>query len=199
MGYELTDENLSEVFNRFKRVADKKKNVTEADLQALVKDELYQPREIFHLEDMQVVCGTLGMPTATVRMRGPDGASVVRAAMGTGPVDACYKAIDEIMCLPNKLLEYNLHAVTEGIDALGEVSVRIQVDARDTSAPQRISAQHEQVGHRIFGGHGASTDTIVAGARAYVNAINKAMAALGMYSDQQVPAAARTPAAGPAA
>ena len=199
MGYELTDENLGEVFNRFKRVADKKKNVTEADLQALVKDELYQPREIFHLEDMQVVCGTLGMPTATVRMRGPDGASVVRAAMGTGPVDACYKAIDEIMRLPNKLLEYNLHAVTEGIDALGEVSVRIQVDAGDLSAPLRISPQHEQLGHRIFGGHGASTDTIVAGARAYVNAINKAMAALGMHSDQQAPTAALSPAAGPAA
>jgi 2-isopropylmalate synthase len=139
------------------------------------------------------------MPTATVRMRGPDGASVVRAAMGTGPVDACYKAIDEIMGLPNKLLEYNLHAVTEGIDALGEVSVRIQVDAREVAAPQRLSPQHEQLGHRVFGGHGASTDTIVAGARAYVNAINKAMAALGMHSDQQAPTAALSPAAGPAA
>ena len=119
--------------------------------------------------------------------------------MGTGPVDACYKAIDEIMCLPNKLLEYNLHAVTEGIDALGEVSVLIQVDARDVSATQRLSARHEQLGHRIFGGNGASTDTIVAGARAYVNAINKAMAALGMHGDQQAPDATRTPAPHPEA
>ena len=89
-------------------------------------DEFYQPREVFALDGLQVACGTMGMPTATVRLRGPDGAMHLQAAIGTGPVDAAYKAIDAIVQAPNTLLEFAVHAVTEGIDALGEVTVRIE-------------------------------------------------------------------------
>ena len=79
MGYELTDEELDEAFARFKELADKKKTITDADLAALITDQLYQPQEIFILDGLQVACGTMGMPTATVRMTGPDGQQVVQA------------------------------------------------------------------------------------------------------------------------
>jgi len=161
LGYRLSEADLDQAFRRFKEVADKKKVVTDADLVAIIADEFYQPPEIYALEDIQVTCGRPGMPTATVRLRGPDGQSVVMAAIGTGPVDATYKAIDAIVRAPNTLLEYNVHAVTEGIDALGEVSVRLQ--------------SHEPE-PRVLGGHGADTDIIVASAKAYLAALNKLVA-----------------------
>ncbi|MBI3176724.1 MAG: 2-isopropylmalate synthase, partial [Chloroflexi bacterium] len=126
LGYNLNEAELDKAFERFKNLADKKKTIADADLEALVSDELYQPREIFTLDGMQVACGTMGMPTATVRLRGPDGQMHIQAALGTGPVDAVYKAIDSIVLAPNTLLEFVIHAVTEGIDALGEVTVRIE-------------------------------------------------------------------------
>jgi 2-isopropylmalate synthase len=192
LGFDLNDEELKDVFARFKRVAEKKKVVADADLVALITDEIYQPAEVFRLKDAQVVCGTLGMPTATVRMVGPDGEESEQAAIGTGPVDACYSAIDTIVQLPNELQEYRVNAVTEGIDALGEVTVRIQVHPEQVAAPQRLSPQREHLQYRTFGGHGASTDVFVASARAYVNALNKALATLGLPAEK--PAA--TPASG---
>jgi 2-isopropylmalate synthase len=119
---------------------------------------------------MQVTCGTMGMPTATVRLKGPDGKVHVFAAMGSGPVDAAYKAIDQIVKTPNTLLEFNVHAITEGIDAIGEVTVRIQSKDDDIKT---MDAQKEIPYTRVFGGHGADTDIIVASAKAYLNALNK--------------------------
>jgi 2-isopropylmalate synthase len=184
LGFDLNDEELTDVFARFKRVAEKKKVIADADLVALISDEIHQPPEVFRLKDAQVVCGTLGMPTATVRMVGPDGEDSEHAAIGTGPVDACYRAIDSIVQLPNELQEFKVNAVTEGIDALGEVTVRIQVKSEQVAMPQRLSPQREQLQNRTFGGHGASTDVFVASARAYVNALNKALAALGLPLDK---------------
>jgi 2-isopropylmalate synthase len=161
LGYQMSEADLSQVFQRFKELADKKKVVTDADIAALVADEFYQPPEVFALEDIQVTCGRPGMPTATVRLRGPDGQDIVRAAVGTGPVDATYKAIDAIVQAPNTLLEYSVHAVTEGIDALGEVTVRLQTREAEP---------------RVLGGHGADTDIIVASAKAYLAALNKIVA-----------------------
>ena len=126
MGHSLDDVELDKAFTRFKELADRKKTVTDADLEALIADEFYQPRDVYLLNGLQVSCGTMGMPTASVRLRGPDGKIYTQAAIGTGPVDATYKAIDEIVNVPSTLLEFNIHAVTEGIDALGEVTVRIQ-------------------------------------------------------------------------
>ncbi|MBI5301530.1 MAG: 2-isopropylmalate synthase [Chloroflexi bacterium] len=162
LGYTMNEQDLDKAFARFKELADKKKYIADADLEALIADEFYQPNEVFRLEDIQVVCGRHGMPTATVRLIGPGGLDKTFAAIGTGPVDATYKAIDAIVGEPCTLVEFNIHAVTEGIDALGEVTVRLQANA-DTS--------------RTFGGHGADTDIIVASAKAYLAALNKLITA----------------------
>jgi 2-isopropylmalate synthase len=179
LGYELDDDELAQTFARFKDLADKKKTITDADLEALVSDEIYQPQEIYHLDGLQVACGTIGMPTATVRLVGPDGELHVQAAIGTGPVDAAYKAIDEIVQAPNTLLEFSIRAITEGIDALGEVTVRLK--AENGSAPRRTSPQSGRERRLTFGGHGADTDIIVAAAKAYLAAVNKLLAASGRY------------------
>jgi 2-isopropylmalate synthase len=179
LGYELSRDELDQTFARFKDLADKKKTVTDADLEALVSDEIYQPREIYSLDGLQVACGTIGMPTATVRLHGPDGELHVQAAIGTGPVDATYRAIDEIVGAPNTLLEFSIRAITEGIDAMGEVTVRLQ--AENGSIPRRTSPQSGKSQVRTFGGHGADTDIIVASAKAYLAALNKLLASSGRY------------------
>jgi 2-isopropylmalate synthase len=164
MGYPLLDEELDKAFARFKQLADKKKTITDADLEAIVSDELYQPREYYILDDMQVLCGKSGMPTATVRLRDVEGNVRTEAAIGAGPIDAAYKAIDSIVHESCTLLEFAVHAITEGMDALGEVTVRIET--------------HEE-SPRTFGGHGADLDIIVASAKAYISAINRMLAAQG--------------------
>jgi 2-isopropylmalate synthase len=169
MGHSLDDVELDKAFARFKELADRKKTVTDADLEALIADEFYQPRDVYLLNGLQVSCGTMGMPTATVRLRGPDGKIYTHAALGTGPVDATYKAIDGIVNVPNTLLEFNIHAITEGIDALGEVTVRIQ----NKDGHHTMDAQTEVEYPRVYGGHGADTDIMVASAKAYISAINK--------------------------
>ncbi|MBI5290767.1 MAG: 2-isopropylmalate synthase [Chloroflexi bacterium] len=184
LGYNLNEAELDKAFERFKNLADKKKTIADADLEALVSDELYQPREIFTLDGMQVACGTMGMPTATVRLRGPDGQMHIQAALGTGPVDAVYKAIDSIVLAPNTLLEFVIHAVTEGIDALGEVTVRIESKNGHHSLDAQTETQHA----RSYGGHGADTDIIVASAKAYLSALNKLLVAGGKYGDAEKPA-----------
>ena len=185
LGYHLDEESISKLFERFKALADKKKTITDVDLEALVSDTIAQPREIFALDGLQVVCGTMGMPTATVRLRGPDGVMCVRSCVGTGPVDAAYKAIDSIVQAPAKLLEFVIHAVTEGIDAIGEVTVRIEgMDANPT-----IDAQSERSQPRTFGGYGADTDILVASAKAYLSALNKVLMVTGQYGPaENIPA-----------
>ncbi len=177
MGYELQQEELDSAFKRYKELADKKKVITDADLEALIEDQSYQSQEVFSLEGLQVVCGTMGMPTATVKLLGPEGEQYTHASVGTGPVHATFKTIDAIIGVPNTLVEFNVHAVTEGIDALGEVTVRLQAD--NSSIPQRTSPQNGQVRSRSFGGYGADTDIIVASAKAYLAALNKLLIATG--------------------
>mgnify|MGYP002335997244 CR=1 FL=1 len=173
LGYNLSDDELDQAFARFKELADKKKVITDADLEALVSDEIASLNELFSLDGMQVACGTMGMPTATVRLKDPEGKQHTIAAIGTGPVDATYKAIDAIVNCPNTLLEFNIHAVTEGIDALGQVTVRIQ--GKDIQP--RMDVQRETERTRTFGGYGADTDIIVASAKAYLAALNKLLIA----------------------
>jgi 2-isopropylmalate synthase len=169
MGHSLDEVELDKAFARFKNLADRKKVITDLDLEAVIADEFYKPRDVYILDGLQVTCGTMGMPTATVRLRGPDGVVHTHAAMGSGPVDATYQAIRAIVNVPNKLLEFNVHAITEGIDALGEVTVRIQGKNGHTT----MDAQSEMEYPRVYGGHGADTDIIVASAKAYINALNK--------------------------
>jgi 2-isopropylmalate synthase len=177
LGFNLEDADLDQVFERFKALADRKKLITDADLEALVSDELYQPRELYMLDGLQVSCGTMGMPTATVRLRDPNGEMHVFAAVGTGPVDAAYKAIDGIVALHVSLQEFVVHAVTEGIDALGEVTVRIQ----SHNGVSSLDAQKEVDQPRTFGGYGADTDIVVASAKAYLAALNKLLVASGKF------------------
>jgi len=169
MGHSLDENELDKAFARFKDLADRKKVITDLDLEAIIADEFYRPRDVYYLDGLQVTCGTIGMPTATVRLKGPDGKIHVHAAMGSGPVDAAYKAIDAIVKTPNTLLEFNIHAITEGIDALGEVTVRIKGE----NGLHTMDAQSELVYQRVFGGHGADTDIVVASTKAYLNALNK--------------------------
>ena len=155
MGYPLGDEEFKRAFPRFKSLADKKKDVTDRDLESIVADEARMATETFKLEHLQVSSGTHLKPTATVRVAFEDGRTEEAVAMGDGPVDAAYAAINQIVQLPNELKEYRVQEVTAGIDAVGEVNVRVRR------------------GPHIASGHGADTDILVASARAYINALNK--------------------------
>jgi 2-isopropylmalate synthase len=166
LGYELEAEDLGRVFSRFKTLTDTKKVVSDRDIEAIISDELYQPEETWRLEHVQVTCGTGTRPTATVSLAGPGGLVVSDAAIGTGPVDAIYQAINRVVQEPNELIEFSVKAVTEGIDAVGEVTIRIQTD-------KKLNGVHTNV----FSGHGANTDILVAAARAYTSALNKLLAA----------------------
>ncbi|MBN1993361.1 MAG: 2-isopropylmalate synthase [Anaerolineae bacterium] len=171
MGHDdLSKEELNQAFDRFKRVADKKKVVSDADIEAIITDEFYQPKEIWKLNSVAVSCGDKVKATATVSLTDPNGDEITDAAIGTGPVDAVYKAINRIVNVPNTLTEFIVQAVTEGIDALGEVTIRIQPE---NGEDYETNLQTGQQVMRTYSGHGASTDIIVASARAYMSALNK--------------------------
>ncbi len=156
LGFELSESDLNRAFVRFKEVADKKREITDWDLEAIVNDETQASDPGgYVLEFVQVTCGDHAKPTATVIVRTPDGEELTDAAIGTGPVDAVYRAINRVIGLPNRLIEYSVQSVTAGIDAMGEVTIRLQ---------------HED---RIYSGHAANTDVIVASAQAYMNALNR--------------------------
>jgi 2-isopropylmalate synthase len=163
LGYSVEGDELKKVFERFKALADAKKTVTDADLEALFADEISEPQEFYRLGDIQITCGTMGMPTSTVRLIDADGGEHIHASVGVGPVDASYRAVDAIIKSPNVLVEYSVHSVTEGIDALGEVTVRI-------SPPDS---------KKSFGGYGAHSDVIVASVKAYMAALNRMLAVMG--------------------
>jgi len=175
LGFDLDDDQLVKAFRRFKDLADKKKEITDADLEALMADEFHHLPEIYSLDGLQVTCGTMGMPTATIRLRGPDGKMHIRAHTGTGPVDAAFHAIDEIIQKDSRLLEFAVRAVTEGIDAQGEVTVRVQ----GSEDERTHHAQRSRPQTRSYGGYGADTDIIVASVKAYLSALNKLLAAEG--------------------
>jgi 2-isopropylmalate synthase len=155
LGYELDDQSVNRAFLRFKELADKKKEITDWDIESIVNDETQQTPEHFHLDLVQVSCGDSSRPTATVIIRTPEGAELMDAAIGTGPVDAVYKAINRVVNIPNQLIEFSVQSVTAGIDALGEVTIRIRHD------------------NRVFSGHAANTDIVVASAHAYLHALNR--------------------------
>ncbi|HEX6275116.1 MAG TPA: 2-isopropylmalate synthase [Polyangiaceae bacterium] len=172
LGHVLDGEVLDAAFSRFKLLADKKKRITDADIEALAASEIGKGREFFQLDAVQVTAGSNGMPTATVRLRGPDGELVTQAAVGTGPVHAVFRAIDEIVKAPAELLEYSINNVTEGIDALGHASVRLRAQASDG----RVNPQHGSGSAPILHGHAADTDVIVASTKAYLAALNRVLA-----------------------
>jgi 2-isopropylmalate synthase len=187
LGYELEGTDLNRVFERFKELCDKKKVVSDPDIEAIVHDEIYQPVELWRLDHIQVSCGSGLRPTASVRLRGPDGVVREDAAIGTGPVDSVYKAINRIVQAPNVLTEFSIKAVTEGIDAVGEVTIRVEPTGDMAgngnggySEGGTGYALNPQTGYRprrrTYSGHGADMDIIVASAKAYMSALNKMLA-----------------------
>jgi 2-isopropylmalate synthase len=177
MGYEFdSEEEFQQLFGRFKELCDKKKVVDDRDIQVLVTGGSLHTPEIYKLEHVQVTCGTGVTPVATVRLAGPDGDVTTTAAHGTGPVDAIYKAIDKVVGRPTELIEFSIKAVTEGIDAQAEVSVRI----REPGTPEETEREYLVGRHRgptIYSGYSANTDTLVAAAESYLAAVNKLLAA----------------------
>jgi len=170
LGYELDDDEFHRVFARFKEVADRKKVVDERDLEALVAGEARRPPAVYTLDHVQVASGTHLIPTATVRLRGPDGVLRTESAQGTGPVDAVCQSVDKIVGKPGELVEFVVGAVTEGIDAVGEVTVRVrEYDAGSDGEP--VEAGADRAG--VFSGYGVNLDIVVAAADAYVAALNK--------------------------
>lgn len=155
LGYNISGADFDRVFNSFKELADKKKEVADRDIESLVAEEQRTISEAYHLERIQVTCGDQGVPTAAVRLISPDGDMIEDAALGTGPVDAVYKAINRLVGVPNRLTEFSVTSVTAGIDAIGEVFIRIESDG--------VS----------YSGRGADTDIIVSSAKAYMNALNR--------------------------
>ena len=154
LGYSLTEDDFSRAFQAFKDLADKKKEVTDKDIESVVAQQKRTISEVYHLERIQVSCGS-GMPTASVRLTGPEGKTLEDASLGTGPIDAVYKAINRLVCVPNKLTEFTVKSVTEGIDAIGEVLIRVESDGV------------------TYTGRGADTDILLASAKAYMNALNR--------------------------
>ena len=159
LGYSLSEEDFVRAFAAFKDLADKKKEITDRDIESLIAQELRTVSETYHLDRIQVSCGDRGIPTASVKLSTSDGQVLADAALGTGPVDAVCKAINRLVGVPNVLTEFSVKSVTEGIDAIGEVLIRVESEGI------------------TYTGRGADTDIIVASAKAYMNALNRSLAA----------------------
>jgi 2-isopropylmalate synthase len=162
----LSKEELDKTYERFLAVADKKKEVFDEDLAAIISDEIHVIEYVYELQYLHVACGTGTLPTASVRMKIKEETKQA-AACGDGPVDAAYQAIRDATGLSPKLENYSIRAVTSGKEALGEATVRIKDDGR------------------TFIGRGISTDIIEASAKAYVDAINRMVAAKNVTSDSK--------------
>ena len=170
LGYTLPDEEFERVHTAFLALADKKKEVFDEDLEALVGESERTLHEVYHLEQIHFTSGEPGIPTATVELiRSEDGEHLIDSSHGTGPVDAVYKAINRIVDVPNALSEFSVQAVTRGIDALGEVTIRV-------TSPDG----------RVFTGRGAHSDIIVASAKAYTNALNRLLTATVRSMDDEI-------------
>jgi 2-isopropylmalate synthase len=179
---DLTDEQIENFVDRFKRLADEKKIVTDADMEAIVSDELYKPEPIWTLRSVHVTAGNLLKPTATVSMENKEGEEVHVAEIGAGPVDAVFKCIKKIIQSPTSLIEYKVSSITQGTSAVGSVSVTIQPQEMDQdnqntkSGGEESNKVHPQTGdvsQKLYTGSGTDIDILVASAQAYVNAFNK--------------------------
>jgi len=174
LGYDLEADKLDKVFTRFKEVAEKKKGgLEDDDLEALVADQAGSINELWKLTGLQISTGIAGIPTATVKMIGPDNVERYAAATGTGPVNAIYKAIDTITGVSVDIQTYTMESVSEGIQALATTRVVI---APKEGGPNASESTHAQAGvtvTRKFSGTGSDTDIMTSSTRAYISAINK--------------------------
>ncbi len=154
LGYELAEDMLNKAFERFKALADLKKEIFDEDLDAIIADEVMRTPDRYRLSHITVTCGSFAVATATVQMD-IDGVAARTAELGDGPVDAALKAITRLTKTKAKLLQYTVGSITGGTDAQGEVTVRLAE------------------GDRTVIGRGSSTDIIEASAKAFINALNR--------------------------
>jgi len=163
LGHTFANEDeFEKVYARFLSVADNKKVIYDEDLDAIVSDEVSTVPQTYELVQVQISCGDLAIPTATVKLRHESRAILMDADTGNGPVDAVYRAVNRIVGVPNELIEYTVQSVTGGIDALADVTIRIKDE-----------------GGMTYTGHGADTDIFVASTKAYLQALNKQIARAG--------------------
>ncbi len=157
LGYELSDDELANIFLKFKDLADNKREITDMDLEALMSEQhrIIDTNRTYHVDSVKVVCGNNVTPKAEVTLDCPNKDKQQVTSEGTGPVDAVCKAIDQVVKLGAELTEFSVSAVTEGIDSLGEVTIRIQKEGS------------------VYSGRGSDSDIVFASAKAYVNAINR--------------------------
>jgi 2-isopropylmalate synthase len=155
LGYKITDQQLEAAFTKFKALADKKKEVFDEDIEALVDDQLELTQGVFELVGLQVTAGSNTIPTATVTLKDSSGQEIRDASIGDGPVDAIYSAIQRLTGISVTLTDYRIRAVTKGKEALGEAQV-----------------EFDHSGRKIRG-RGLSTDILEASALAYLAAINR--------------------------
>ncbi len=156
LGYTFTKEEYDDIYKRFLEVADQKKEVYDEDLESIVQERQREVAAVYTLDALQVSCGDPLVPTATATITDELGVKHVVCATGTGPVDAAYKAVDHVVAVHGDLAEFSVKAITRGIDAIGEVTVRITAEDG-----------------KVYTGRGADNDIVVSSAKAYVNAINR--------------------------
>ena len=156
LGYTFTKEEYDDIYKRFLEVADQKKEVYDEDLESIVQERQREVAAVYTLDALQVSCGDPLVPTATATITDELGVKHVVCATGTGPVDAAYKAVDQVVAVHGDLSEFSVKAITRGIDAIGEVTVRITAEDG-----------------KVYTGRGADNDIVVSSAKAYVNAINR--------------------------
>ena len=156
LGCSLTDEQIDKAFDQFKVLADKKKNVYDEDIEAILDAQSETVTQVWSLVGLQTVAGSSTTPTATVSLA-REGQTKTDAAIGDGPVDAVYSAIQRITGVQLELKDYQLRAITAGGDAQGEVTIEVVIDGRKIRA------------------RGVSTDVVEASGRAYIEAVNRAL------------------------
>ncbi|MHB1042190.1 MAG: 2-isopropylmalate synthase [Eubacteriales bacterium] len=167
LGYFLTEEELNTAFGRFKKLADKKREVTDDDIEAIVEEEIFKSDQNYSLAYLHISSGTTVVPTATVGLKcGED--TMEEAACGNGPVDAICKAVDKIIGVNCTMVSWGISAITAGKDALGDVNLKITTD-----------------GEKVYMGRGISTDILEASAKAYINAVNKLAHDTGLSKTDQ--------------
>ena len=178
LGFVVEGQALNQAFKRFKEIADKKKQVTALDLEAIVSDEMRQSSESYDLAWLEVEAGSRRVPLATVSVTLPSGEESTARASGDGPVDAIFGAIREAVGTEAELRRYEVEAVTEGTDALGQVTVVLRAN------------------ERLASGQGVATDILEASARAYVRALSNALEGAAIREAEEATADAaveRTP------
>lgn len=156
LGFTFSDEDFETIYQSFLEVADKKKEVYDEDLESIVHERERVSAAVWNLDSVQVSCGFPLTPTATISLTNNEGETFTECAFGTGPIDAAYRAVDKVVAVANDLAEFSVKAITRGIDALGEVTVRVTAENGS-----------------VYIGRGSDGDIIVSSTKAYLNALNR--------------------------